>query len=118
MKDFLHNTPLHIAATKNYISLAMFLIERYPSMLMAPNGQGELPVQTAIRSGRDDVAAFLIRRMDHRGLVNLPLGYYFQLKISSSGSTFCTFVFYSTWFKVWAEDKYNVHLYVTRLRRR
>ena len=71
MKDFLHNTPLHIAATKNYISLAKFLIERYPSMLMAPNGQGELPVQTAIRNGRDDVAAFLIRTMDHRRLVHL-----------------------------------------------
>ena len=71
VKDFLHNTPLHIAATKNYISLAKFLIERYPSMLMASNGQGELPAQTAIRRGRDDVAAFLIRRMDHRMLVYL-----------------------------------------------
>ena len=118
MKDFLHNTPLHIAATKNYISLAKFLIERYPSMLMAPNGQGELPVQTAIRRGRDDVAAFLIRRMDHRGLVNLPLGCYFQLKFLHRAPLFVLLFFYSTWFKVWAEDKYNVQLYVARLRRR
>ena len=81
MKDFLHNTPLHIAATKNYIPLAKFLIESYPGMLMATNGQGELPVQTAIRRGQDDAAAFLIRRMDHRRLVHLQLGCYFHLRI-------------------------------------
>jgi len=81
VKDFLHNTPLHIAATKNYISLAKFLIERYPSMLMATNGQGELPVQTAIGHGQDDVAAFLIRRMDHRRLVYLQLECNFRLNI-------------------------------------
>jgi len=69
--DFLHNTPLHLAATKNYISLAKLLIERYPSMLLGANGQGELPIQTAIRHGQDDVAAFLIRRMDHRRVGNL-----------------------------------------------
>jgi len=71
VKDFLQNTPLHTAATKNYISLAKFLLERYPGMLMATNGQGELPVQTAIRRDQDDVAAFLIRRMDHRRVGNL-----------------------------------------------
>ena len=66
--DFLHNTPLHIAATKNFISLAKFLIDSYPYMLVAINGQSELPVETAIRHSQDDVAAFLIRRMDHRRL--------------------------------------------------
>lgn len=81
MKDFLQNTPLHTAATKNYISLAKFLLERYPGMLMATNCQGELPVQTAIRRGQDDVAAFLIRRMDHRRSVHVQLGCYFHLKI-------------------------------------
>lgn len=68
--DFLHNTPLHIAATKNFISLAKFLIDSYPYMLMAINGQSELPVETAIRHSQDDVAAFLIRRMDHRRLAS------------------------------------------------
>lgn len=92
MKDFLQNTPLHTAATKNYVSLAKFLLERYPSMLMATNGQGELPVQTAIRRGQDDVAAFLIRRMDHRRSVHMPLGCYFHLKFSTR-LHFCTFVF-------------------------
>ncbi|XP_027056627.1 uncharacterized protein LOC113683571 [Pocillopora damicornis] len=69
--DFLHNTPLHIAATKNFISLAKFLIDSYPYMLVAINGQSELPVETAIRHSQDDVAAFLIRRMDHRRVRNL-----------------------------------------------
>ena len=40
-------------------------------MLLDANGQGELPIQTAIRHGQDDVAAFLIRRMDHRRLVHM-----------------------------------------------
>ena len=39
-------------------------------MLLATNGQGELPVESAIRHGQDDVAAFLIRRMDHRRFVH------------------------------------------------
>ncbi|PFX26904.1 uncharacterized protein LOC111328278 [Stylophora pistillata] len=69
--DFLHNTPLHIAATKNFISLSKLLIDSYPCMLMAINGQGEMPVETAIRHSQDDVAAFLIRRMDHRRVRNL-----------------------------------------------
>ena len=73
MQDFLHNSPLHIAATKNYVLLAKFLIDTYPSMLVATNGQGELPVETAIKHGQDDVAAFLIRRMDHRRLVQTSL---------------------------------------------
>ena len=71
VKDFLHNTPLHLAASKNYVSLAKLLIEKYPSMLLGANGQGELPIQTAIRHGQDDVAAFLIRRMDHRRSVHM-----------------------------------------------
>ena len=71
MQDSLHNTPLHIAASKNYVSLAKFLIYSYPSMLLSANGRGELPVETAIRHGQDDVATFLIRRMDHRRLVRL-----------------------------------------------
>ena len=71
VKDFLHNTPLHIAATKNYVSLAKFLIDSYSNMLLATNDQSELPVESAIRHGQDDVAAFLIRRMDHRMLVYL-----------------------------------------------
>ncbi|KAL9986669.1 hypothetical protein ACROYT_G000842 [Oculina patagonica] len=71
VEDYLHNTPLHIAATKNYVSLAKFLIDSYPSMLVATNGQGELPVETAIKNGQDDVAAFLIRRMDHRRVGDL-----------------------------------------------
>ncbi|XP_078356018.1 uncharacterized protein LOC144640821 [Oculina patagonica] len=71
VEDFLHNTPLHIAATKNYVSLAKLLIDSYPSMLVATNGQGELPVETAIKNGHDDVAAFLIRRMDHRRVADL-----------------------------------------------
>ena len=66
VEDFLHNNPLHIAATKNYVKLALFLIKSYPSMLLTTNGQGEFPVETAIRNGQDDVAAVLIRRMDHR----------------------------------------------------
>ena len=40
-------------------------------MLFGANGQGELPIQTAIRHGQDDVAAFLIRRMDHRRSVHM-----------------------------------------------
>ncbi|XP_078370769.1 uncharacterized protein LOC144654486 [Oculina patagonica] len=71
VEDFLHNTPLHIAATKNFVSLAKFLIDSCPSILLATNGQGELPVETAIKYGQDDVAAFLIRRMDHRRVRNL-----------------------------------------------
>ena len=43
----------------------------YPSMLLGTNGQGELPIETAVRHGQDDVAAFLIRTMDHRRLVHL-----------------------------------------------
>jgi len=70
VKDFQLNTPLHIAATKNYVSLARMLVEMYPSMLLGTNGKGNLPVETAIRHGQDDVAAFLIRRMDHRRLVH------------------------------------------------
>ena len=73
MKDFLHNSSLHLAAAKNYVSLAKFLINSYPSMLMATNGEGKLPVETAIRLGQDDVAAFLLRRMDHRRLVYVLL---------------------------------------------
>ena len=69
VQDLFHNTPLHIAATKNYVSLAEFLIDGYPMMLQATNDQSELPVETAIRHGQDDVAAFLIRKMDHRRLV-------------------------------------------------
>ena len=104
MKDFLHNTPLHIAATKNYISLAKFLIERYPGMLMATNGQGELPVQTAIRRGQDDVAAFLIRRMDHRRSVPLQLAFYFHCKILHQTAPLLFFCFSnSTCFKVLAK---------------
>jgi len=71
VKDFQLNSPLHIAATKKKVSLARMLAEMYPSMLLGTNGQGELPVETAIRHGQDDVAAFLIRRMDHRRLVPL-----------------------------------------------
>ena len=67
----MHNGPLHIAATKNYVLLAKFLIDSYPSMLIGTNGEGELPVEVAIRQGQDDVAAFLIRRMDHRRLVHV-----------------------------------------------
>jgi len=70
VEDLSHNTPLHIAATKNYISLAKFLNDSYPKMPLATNDQSELPVETAIRYGQDDVAAFLIRRMDHRRLVH------------------------------------------------
>ena len=70
MQDLSHNTPLHIAATKNYVSLAKFLIDSYPKMLLATNDQSELPVETAIRHGQDDVATFVIRRMDHRRLVH------------------------------------------------
>ena len=40
-------------------------------MPLSTNGQGELPIQTAIRHGQDDVAAFLIRRMDHRRSVHI-----------------------------------------------
>lgn len=69
VRDFLHNTPLHIAARKNYVTLAQFLVHSYPSMIFATNSQSELPVETAIRNGQDDVAAFLIRSMDHRRLV-------------------------------------------------
>ena len=39
-------------------------------MLLATNDQRELPVESAIRHGQDDVAAFLIRTMDHRRLVH------------------------------------------------
>ena len=39
-------------------------------MLLATNDQSELPVETAIRHGQDDVATFVIRRMDHRRLVH------------------------------------------------
>lgn len=70
VQDFLHNTPLHIAAKKNYVTLAQFLVNSYPRMLLTPNGQGELPVETAIRSSQDHVAEVLIRRMDHRRLVH------------------------------------------------
>jgi len=69
VQDLFHNTPLHIAATKNYVSLAKFLIDIYPKMLLATNDKDELPVETAIIHGQDDVTAFLIRRMDHRRLV-------------------------------------------------
>ena len=43
----------------------------YPSMLIGANGQGELPLETAIRHGQDDVAGFFIRTMDHKRLVHL-----------------------------------------------
>ena len=69
VQDLFHNNPLHIAATKNFVSLAKFLIDIYPKMLQATNDKSELPVETAIRHGQDDVATFLIRRMDHRRLV-------------------------------------------------
>ncbi|XP_068693380.1 uncharacterized protein [Montipora foliosa] len=69
--DFLHNNPLHIAAKKNYVTLAQFLVTNYPSMLLATNSQGELPVETAIGYGQDEVAAFLIRQMDHRRALRL-----------------------------------------------
>lgn len=68
VEDILHNRPLHIAATKNFVKVAQFLINNYPSMLLSTNAQGELPVETAIKTGQDDVAAVLIRRMDHRRL--------------------------------------------------
>ena len=68
VRDFLQNTPLHIAATKNYVTLAQFLIKSCPSMLLFANSQGELPVETAIRNSKDDAAAILIRKMDHRRL--------------------------------------------------
>lgn len=69
LRDFVHNTVLHLAAKKNYVILAEFLVTSYPGMLLATNCQGELPVETAIAHGQDDVGAFLIRRMDHRRLV-------------------------------------------------
>ena len=109
MKDFLHNTPLHIAATKNYISLAKFLIERYPSMLMATNGQGELPAQAAIRRSQDDVAAFLIRRMDHRRSVLMLLRCYSHLKILPRGSRlyFCLLFLFAVAFALKFGQKTN-----------
>lgn len=69
LRDFVHNTALHLAAKNNYVALAKFLVTSYPGMLLATNCQGELPVETAIAHGQDDVGAFLIRRMDHRRLV-------------------------------------------------
>ena len=69
MKDFQLNTPLHIAATKNYVSVARMLAEMYPTVLLVTNGQGDLPVETAIRHGQDDVRD--VRAMDHRRLVHL-----------------------------------------------
>lgn len=71
VEDILHNRPLHIAATKNFVKVAQFLINNYPGMLLTTNAQGELPVETAIKTGQDDVAAVLIRRMDHRRVVRL-----------------------------------------------
>lgn len=69
LRDFDHNTALHLAARKNYVTLAEFLVTSYPGMLLATNCQGELPLETAIAHGQDDVGAFLIRQMDHRRLV-------------------------------------------------
>lgn len=66
VQDLCLNTPLHIVAKKNYVMVAEFVIERCPGMILAANGQGELPVETAIRNNQDDTAAFLIRKMDHR----------------------------------------------------
>ncbi|KAK2562805.1 hypothetical protein P5673_013754 [Acropora cervicornis] len=71
LRDFVHNTALHLAAKNNYVALAEFLVTSYPGMLLATNCQGELPVETAIAHGQDDVGAFLIRRMDHRRAARL-----------------------------------------------
>ncbi|XP_078370761.1 uncharacterized protein LOC144654469 isoform X2 [Oculina patagonica] len=71
VQDLSLNTPLHIAAKNNYVLVAEFVIERCPSMLLATNGQGELPVETAIRNNQDEAAAFLIRQMDHRRVKDL-----------------------------------------------
>ncbi|XP_015754710.1 PREDICTED: uncharacterized protein LOC107334291 [Acropora digitifera] len=71
LRDFVNNTALHLAAKNNYVALAEFLVTSYPGMLLATNCQGELPVETAIAHGQDDVGAFLIRRMDHRRAARL-----------------------------------------------
>lgn len=66
VKDSLQNTPLHMAAKKNYTLVGDYLMDRFPSMLLTANAQNELPIEIAIRNYQDDMAAFLIRRMDHR----------------------------------------------------
>ncbi|XP_022788468.1 uncharacterized protein LOC111328331 isoform X2 [Stylophora pistillata] len=74
VKDFFRNTPLHIAAKKNYTLVGDYLMDRFPSMLLTANAQNELPVEIAIRNYQDDMAAFLIRRMDHRRVKDLFSG--------------------------------------------
>nr|XP_058968279.1 uncharacterized protein LOC131794749 [Pocillopora verrucosa] len=74
VKDSLQNTPLHMAAKKNYTLVGDYLMDRFPSMLLTANAQNELPIEIAIRNYQDDMAAFLIRRMDHRRVKDLFSG--------------------------------------------
>lgn len=55
-----------MAAKKNYTLVGDYLMDRFPGMLLTANAQNELPIEIAIRNYQDDMAAFLIRRMDHR----------------------------------------------------
>ena len=59
-----------MAAKKNYTLVGDYLMDRFPSMLLTANAQNELPIEIAIRNYQDDMAALLIRRMDHRRLAS------------------------------------------------
>ena len=69
------------------------LAEMYPSALLGTNGLGELPVETEIRHGQDDVAAFLTRKMDHRRFVHLlrKIKSPSKLWLSKHHAAFCFF---------------------------
>ncbi|EDO42321.1 predicted protein [Nematostella vectensis] len=71
LRDQESNTALHMAASRNLVTVAEFLLEENPEMLMTTNSDMDLPVETALRRCHDDVAAFLVKHMSNRSVLQL-----------------------------------------------
>ena len=55
-----------MAATRNHVKVAEFLLDLFPELLMTSNAMCDLPVETAIREKNDDVASYLVRKMNSK----------------------------------------------------
>ena len=58
---------LHLAAKQNFLHVSRCLVERYPSLLYqeATDDHKSWPVELALRNRNDDIAAYLISKMQY-----------------------------------------------------
>ena len=73
-------TLLHLAAEQNFLHVAKFLVEKYPSLVYLETEEvGDerpyLPVEKALMSHKDETAAYLISQMKHDWLVQNSTDY-------------------------------------------